>query len=765
MSVVAVITREEEIQATLTWGLRFARAKHTSLCIVHPTFYPQEQPPTPVALSDTSSIPLLESIRIAAEALKPAVAPQEVPPEETEASKADQASDPEPGAEEEQAAPSAPTQETSPSQSADKSQKAETQGGEEPAIELMHLQGPDRLKMILRSIKEEQGSLVVTGQSSLRDKQQQEDGLSLRKALLEQAPCDVLLLRAGESKVEDCKKILVPTAGGPHATAALKLAAQFSQTSDAKVKALYIEQEAGEEAEAVGQRVLKKVMRKAEVQTSKDFTTSVVLADDVSKGIAKVVEEEGDVGLVLFGATNLGFMRRMLFGTIPDKFLEGRFPVTIGIMRAARPMAQRTKDYFEDLFERFVPPLSREDRINLFEHLQNGSKASVNFIILIGLSTAIAAFGLIQNSGAVIIGAMLVAPLMTPMLGMGLGLVQGNIVLVRQAVYSIILGFLLSFCIGLSIGLLTPSFQSLTPEILARGRPGLLDLFVALLSGLAAAYALARPGLLEALPGVAIAAALVPPIASAGLSLAVGNTDNAIGAASLFGINLICIILASAITLYVLGVRANKRLSQLWSRRVLIALSMVALLIAFPLGTALLGQVPTFANDLRSKLSKHIDQMPGLTFAQLEWKRHKKQLLISIYTPRPLNAKQVRSIVGFVRTHHRKEHHEALDVRLISILSTSTHHLSATPQDKRTKPKRTKPKRTRSKRPRPRRVRVGRARPRPVRVLPQRLAPSQGRPSRQPVIKRRVAAPVIRLVPAPPTSRPAPRQGAPKVRR
>ena len=174
----------------------------------------------------------------------------------------------------------------------------------------------------------------------------------------------------------------------------------------------------------------------------------------------------------------------------------------------------------------------------------------MDFITLIALSTAIAALGLIQNSAAVVIGAMLVAPLMTPMLGAGLGLLQGNILLVREAITSIVLGFSISLGIGISFGFLTPGLVELT-ELQARCGPNILDLFIALFSGIAAAYALARPGLLGALPGVAIAAALVPPIATTGIALSIGAVVEAALAATLFGTNLVAIILSSAATFFI----------------------------------------------------------------------------------------------------------------------------------------------------------------------------------------------------------------------
>lgn len=603
MSVIAVITKEDEIEHILPWGAKFAKAKKSPFIVVHPTRYPQAQAAIPVDLDESSSIPFLETLRTAICAL-------------------------------------------------------------EDEAELIHTQGPDRLQMMLQFIKEHDVQLVVTGHSSM---QEEAGDPSLRKGLFEHAPCDVILMRAGEQTSTDCQKVIVPASGGPHATAALQLASQFVEQTDTQVKAIYIEQEAGEYAEALGERILRRVLNEAEVKEDKQFTTGVILADDVQKGILKATQEEGNVDLLLLGASNLGWVQRTLFGSIPERFLAQKQPMTIAVMRAHQPLVQRTRVLFTRIFERVIPQLSREERINLFEHLQTGSHASIDFIALICLSTAIAAFGLLQNSGAVIIGAMLVAPLMTPMLGMGLGLVQGNIMLVKRSVFAICVGFLLSFTIGLGIGLFTPSFHTLTAEMLARGAPNLLDLLVALLSGVAAAYALARPGLLEALPGVAIAAALVPPIATAGASLALGRTDNAIGAASLFGVNLVCIILASAGTLYTLGVRANQKQKRLWARRILITLSLISMLIAFPLGTALLSRIPSSSRSIQKALHQHLSSKPKLTLASLHdtHKRGVTHWSVRVYTPSILTPQQAYGITQTIQKLQPKAR-----VRVISELIT-----------------------------------------------------------------------------------------------
>ena len=173
---------------------------------------------------------------------------------------------------------------------------------------------------------------------------------------------------------------------------------------------------------------------------------------------------------------------------------------------------------------------------------------------LICLSTCIAALGLVHNQAAVVIGAMLVAPLMTPLVGAGLALVQGNGALIRNALKSVLFGFLLAFLIGWVVGLIALPRGTLPAEIISRTSPDPVDLAVAVVGGIAAAYALSRPNLSSALPGVAIAAALVPPIATSGITLA-EVPGHSRGAALLFLTNILAIILGTAISLWMVGIR------------------------------------------------------------------------------------------------------------------------------------------------------------------------------------------------------------------
>ncbi|QDT09057.1 DUF389 domain-containing protein [Planctomycetes bacterium K23_9] len=181
-----------------------------------------------------------------------------------------------------------------------------------------------------------------------------------------------------------------------------------------------------------------------------------------------------------------------------------------------------------------APPMERDERVTLVQNLETGSVPNLEFLGLISASSMLAAFGLLQDSAAVIIGAMLIAPLMTPILGAGLSLSYGNRPLFKSSLLTILLGFVgalgASILFGWLVLLVRPASDNhldwITPEMWSRCRPSPLDFCVGLVGGLAASYAQTRKHLSSALAGAAIAAALVPPISTAGLQIAFGIWGN-----------------------------------------------------------------------------------------------------------------------------------------------------------------------------------------------------------------------------------------------
>ena len=167
-------------------------------------------------------------------------------------------------------------------------------------------------------------------------------------------------------------------------------------------------------------------------------------------------------------------------------------------------------------YEAPTPPLELRDE------MVESATASVGYYIMLGLSASLATLGLIADSAAVIIGAMIIAPLMNPIIAHSFALARSNIKIWSRSLFSMVTGIVL--VLGVSYGIASlVGFQLQGREILSRGNPNLLDLGIAIASGIAGAIALSRRKIANALPGVAISVALVPPLCTAGISFATGH--------------------------------------------------------------------------------------------------------------------------------------------------------------------------------------------------------------------------------------------------
>ena len=188
--------------------------------------------------------------------------------------------------------------------------------------------------------------------------------------------------------------------------------------------------------------------------------------------------------------------------------------------------------------------LSLEEKQQIYQSIAESSEPRLSFYILVVLSTIIAAYGLIADSTAVVIGAMIVAPLMTPIVGIALSLVSGDSQLFKRAILAEIGGVVCSIALGYLSGIVTFNVE-LSSEILARTQPLPYDTIVALAAGLAGAYSLINSRINAALAGVAISVSLVPPLATTGICLSLNRIDLAIGSFLLFFTNFLAIQLAS----------------------------------------------------------------------------------------------------------------------------------------------------------------------------------------------------------------------------
>ncbi|HUI40558.1 MAG TPA: TIGR00341 family protein [Terriglobia bacterium] len=213
----------------------------------------------------------------------------------------------------------------------------------------------------------------------------------------------------------------------------------------------------------------------------------------------------------------------------------------------------------EGTFYRRLPlRASREQRDAIYGSVLKTGLVDTEYASMLALSGLIALFGLLQNSQAVIIGAMLISPLMNPILSGALALLLGDGRLGRRS--AAVLGLSVAGVIVITwlVAWLSPLKQA-TPEILARTNPNLLDLFIAFLSGLAGTLALRNSNAtLTIVPGVAIAVAVVPPLAVVGYGLSTHQAEVAGGAFLLFVTNLVSIIISAAVVFRLMGFRPHE---------------------------------------------------------------------------------------------------------------------------------------------------------------------------------------------------------------
>lgn len=189
----------------------------------------------------------------------------------------------------------------------------------------------------------------------------------------------------------------------------------------------------------------------------------------------------------------------------------------------------------------------------VIDEITNGSDTHWRFYALLIASAMIACFGLAVNSTAVIIGAMLVSPLMMPIFGIALGMLDGDPRLLGRALIAEMVGAMLAIGTGYLVGSFELTAGEATGEMLARTQPSLIDLLVAVFAGFAGAYALVDERISPALPGVAIATAIVPPLSTCGMCLSMGAWSGAAGALLLFLANLVSILIVALVVFGVTG--------------------------------------------------------------------------------------------------------------------------------------------------------------------------------------------------------------------
>lgn len=389
------------------------------------------------------------------------------------------------------------------------------------------------------------------------------------------APCDVAVMHGTLPEVTETA--LVPVAGGRHARTALELAQNLVDPVSGRVIAVhYLRGEPSSRRELRAKALLQDAVDS--LATAENIETKVVWVDDLQEAM---LQQAAEHDLLVLGASNKGILDEAMFAGLPVEVAQMHPGVTILARRHEGHIGRRLRRLWETVSAPF-PTLTMAEQAAIYQRLHRAARPSVDFFVMIFLSAIIAILGLLLNSTAVIIGAMLVAPLMSPVLSLALGLVQGNVRLLVRATESTLKGAALAIAVSAVLTLISP-LQAPTAEILSRTRPTLLDLVVALAAGAAAGYAVSREEVSAALPGVAIAVALVPPLGVAGYGAATRQPQ--IGGAALlfFAANLSAILLAAALVFLLLGFRPTHSERRRRLQCGLLASLVVLSIIAIPL--------------------------------------------------------------------------------------------------------------------------------------------------------------------------------------
>ncbi|OQW76373.1 MAG: hypothetical protein BVN35_06235 [Proteobacteria bacterium ST_bin11] len=217
------------------------------------------------------------------------------------------------------------------------------------------------------------------------------------------------------------------------------------------------------------------------------------------------------------------------------------------------------------------------------------------FIIMNALAAIIASYGLLADSASGVIGAMLVAMLLSPIAGVSLSLVDGNHVLLRQSLLSLLGGAGIVVVCASIIGFLHTDIPA-GKELLGRTHPNYLDLMIALAGGAVGAYAVITPRIVNAVVGVAIATALVPPLCSGTIFIARGEWDNALGAYLLAFANIVAIQFSFSIVLWLSGFR--KATDQFFQSKKVVWLNGVSLMLLILLFVVLWANTRAVVNNM-----------------------------------------------------------------------------------------------------------------------------------------------------------------------
>jgi len=242
---------------------------------------------------------------------------------------------------------------------------------------------------------------------------------------------------------------------------------------------------------------------------------------------------------------------------------------------------------------------------------------SPRYAFMTMMSAGIAVLGLLLSSPAVVIGAMLISPLMSPILGLGFSLALFDFAEARRSFTALLIGILAAVAFTVVIVVASP-LKATTAEILSRTRPSLFDLLVALFAALAGTFAVIR-GRGETIVGVAIATALMPPLAVVGYGIATWNMPVLAGSSALFVTNFVTIALAAMVLARFYGFGHFLSRRQSWVQTVLLFAMFVAMAVPLAISLEQIAREAFTTNQVRNTLSQRFGDNARVTQLEIDF--------------------------------------------------------------------------------------------------------------------------------------------------
>jgi uncharacterized hydrophobic protein (TIGR00271 family) len=285
------------------------------------------------------------------------------------------------------------------------------------------------------------------------------------------------------------------------------------------------------------------------------------------------------------------------------------------------------------------------DRQGVIGRIKEDSGLTPRYIFMTLMSAGIAVLGLLQSSPAVVIGAMLISPLMSPILGLGFSLALFDFAETRRSLMALAVGSILAVAFSSLVVVASP-LKETTAEILSRTQPNLFDLLIALFAALAGVFAIIR-GLSGTIVGVAIATALTPPLAVVGYGLATWNLAVLVGALALFVTNFVTIALSATVMARLYGFGSSLSSHQSWLQTVLLIAVFIAL--SVPLGLSLnrIAGEATTVSQIRALLLREYGARARVSQLAVDFQAHPIAINSVVITPRSKlqNTETVRKIL------------------------------------------------------------------------------------------------------------------------